>query len=97
MKTGHIQYAPFFLNGQNTRDTRDKMNTHLLQAARRRVPNLSVLINMISMRVRHLIKGQRPLIKPDNNDEELENIALREVAEGKLVAEIDFTQAASRE
>ncbi len=73
------------------------MNTQLLQAAKRRVPNISVLINMISMRVRQLIKGQRPLIKPDNPNEELENIVLKEVAEGKLVAEIDFTKAKGRE
>ena len=73
------------------------MNTQLPQAAKRRVPNISVLINMISMRVRQLIKGQRPLIKPDNPNEELENIVLKEVAEGKLVAEIDFTKAKGRE
>lgn len=65
------------------------MQTDLLQAVKHRVPGTSVLINMISMRVRQLIAGQRPLLKP-NPHEELEDIALREVADGKLVAEIDF-------
>ncbi len=37
------------------------MQTDLLQAAKHRVPGTSVLINMISMRVRQLIGGQRPL------------------------------------
>ena len=64
------------------------MQTDLLQTAKHRVPGTSVLINMISMRVRQLIAGQRPLLKPQK-DEELEDIALREVAEGKIVAEID--------
>jgi DNA-directed RNA polymerase subunit K/omega len=68
------------------------MQTDLLQAAKHRVPGTSVLINMISMRVRQLIAGQRPLLKPQK-DEELEDIALREVAEGKIVAEIDFAGA----
>ncbi|MGI6086592.1 MAG: DNA-directed RNA polymerase subunit omega [Kiritimatiellia bacterium] len=68
------------------------MQTDLLQTAKHRVPGTSVLINMISMRVRQLIAGQRPLLKPQK-DEELEDIALREVAEGKIVAEIDFAGA----
>jgi DNA-directed RNA polymerase subunit K/omega len=68
------------------------MQTDLLQAAKHRVPGTSVLINMISMRVRQLIAGHRPLLKPQK-DEELEDIALREVAEGKIVAEIDFAGA----
>lgn len=68
------------------------MQTDLLQAAKHRVPGTSVLINMISMRVRQLIAGQRPLLKPQK-DEDLEDIALREVAEGKIVAEIDFAGA----
>ncbi len=68
------------------------MQTDLLQAAKHRVPGTSVLINMISMRVRQLIGGQRPLIKPEA-DEELEDIALREVGDGKIVAEIDFAGA----
>lgn len=69
------------------------MNIEALEMANRRVPNIAVLINMVSMRVRQLIAGHRPLLKPKHPDEDLEDIALREIAEGKLVAEIDFPNA----
>lgn len=71
------------------------MNTELLKSAKMRVPNVSVLINMVSQRVRQLINGQRTLVKPPNPDEDLEDIALREIAEGKIVAEIDFSKSDS--
>jgi len=61
--------------------------------ARQRVPGVSVLINMISMRVRQIIAGQRPLVKPNNPNEDIEDIAIREIADGKIVAEIDFTKS----
>ena len=71
------------------------MNIELLKSAKIRVPNVSVLINMVSKRVRQLIKGQRPLVKPQTPDEDLEDIAMREIAEGKIVAEIDFSESES--
>ena len=69
------------------------MNLESLNAAKRRVPNASVLINMVSKRVKQLIYGDRPLVKPAHPDEDIEDIALHEIADGKLVAEIDFSQA----
>ena len=69
------------------------MNQEFLNAAKRRVPNTSVLINMVSKRVKQLIYGDRPLVKPAHPDEDIEDIVLREIADGKLVAEIDFSQA----
>ena len=69
------------------------MNLEFLNAAKRRVPNSSVLINMVSKRVKQLIYGDRPLVKPLSPDEDIEDIVLREIADGKLVAEIDFSQA----
>ena len=69
------------------------MNILLLEAAQRRIPSVPVLINMISQRCRQLIAGHRPLIKPENIHEDVEDTAIREIAEGKLVAEIDFTKA----
>jgi DNA-directed RNA polymerase subunit omega len=66
------------------------MNITLLEAAKKRVPNAAVLVNMVSKRVRQLIAGQRPMIKVADQNEEFDDIALREIAEGKLVAEIDF-------
>lgn len=68
------------------------MNLKLLDEAKRRVPNSSVLINMVSKRVKQLIFGDRPLVKPAHPLEDIEDIVLREIAEGKLVAEIDFMQ-----
>ncbi|MFC1498331.1 DNA-directed RNA polymerase subunit omega [Verrucomicrobiota bacterium] len=67
------------------------MNTELVTAAKERVPNLPVLINMVSKRVRQLNAGFRPYVKPKNLNEDKLDIALREIAEGKLTAEIDFT------
>ena len=67
------------------------MNLSLLDAARRRVPNVPVLVNMVSKRVRQLILGERPLIKVDPFMDR-EDVALREITEGKLVVEIDLTK-----
>jgi len=67
------------------------LNLELLQAAKARVPSIPVLINMCSKRVRQLNAGFRPYVKPLSQDEEKTDIALREIAEGKLIAEIEFT------
>ncbi len=69
------------------------MNVPPLEAARQRVPSVPVLINMISLRVHQLIAGHRPLIKPESKYEDIEDTAIREIAEGKLVAEIDFEKS----
>ena len=69
------------------------MNLQLLEQAKQRVPSIPVLINMVSKRVRQLNAGFRPYIKPDSPDEEKLDIALREIAEGKLIAEIAFETA----
>lgn len=66
------------------------MNMELLESARRRVPNVSVLINMVSKRTRQLIAGHRPMIKVENQQVDFEDIALMEIAEGKIMAEIDL-------
>jgi DNA-directed RNA polymerase subunit omega len=66
------------------------LNLKLLEAAKVRVPSIPVLINMISKRVRQLNSGFRPYVKPASPSEERVDIALREVAEGKLIAEIEF-------
>jgi DNA-directed RNA polymerase subunit omega len=67
------------------------MNEQLLEAARVRVPSIPVLVNMVSKRVKQLNTGFRPYVKPSGPDEEKVDIALREIAEGKLMAEMDFT------
>jgi DNA-directed RNA polymerase subunit omega len=64
------------------------LNTKYLESAKGRVPNVPLLINMVSRRVRQLISGERPLVKPDNPFMEKMDIALREIAEGKLTFEM---------
>ena len=66
------------------------MNVELLEQARSRIPSVSVLVNMVSQRVRQLNMGMRPLVKPEGPDEDRLNLVLREIAEGKLIAEVDF-------
>ena len=66
------------------------MDAKLLKAAHEKIPSVPVLVNLISKRERELIGGAKPLVKPESLDEDKCDIALREVAEGKLIAEIDF-------
>ena len=66
------------------------MNLELLDAARKRVPSAPVLINMVSKRVRQLNHGDRPYVRPESRDEDPLDTALREIAEGKIIAEISF-------
>lgn len=55
----------------------------LVEAALSKVENPQILINMISMRVRQLGQGFRPLI-PVSPNMTFMDVALREVAEEKL-------------
>lgn len=73
------------------------MNIEYLEQAREHVPNIPVLINLISKRVRQLNAGQRPLVKPDDMHMEKLDLALKEVAEGKLTAEMVMSEADSAE
>lgn len=69
------------------------MNKDLLKTAQERIPNTAVLINAVSRRVRQLNSGDRPFLKPFPN-EEPEDLALREISDGKLTVEIDFSAVA---
>ena len=73
------------------------MDAKLLKAAHEKIPSVPVLVNLISKRERELINGAKPLIKPESLDVDKCDIALQEVAEGKLVAEIDFDAIAKAE
>ena len=73
------------------------MNLELLEQAKAKVPSIPVLINMVSKRVRQLISGFRPYVKPSGPEEDKLDIALREIAEGKIIAEINFTGAPDAE
>ena len=73
------------------------MNIDLLKKAKTRVPSIPVLINVVSKRVCQLNAGFRPYVKPEGPNEEKIDIALREVAEGLIIAEIDFSTPDSAE
>ena len=73
------------------------MNAELLKKAHEKIPSVPVLVNLISKRERELINGAKPLIRPASLDVDKCDIALQEVAEGKLVAEIDFDAIAKAE
>jgi DNA-directed RNA polymerase subunit omega len=69
------------------------MSPNYLDKAKEVISNVPLLINVVSRRVRQLNQGMRPLVKPDNPQMSHMDIALKEIAEGKLSAEITFTPA----
>ncbi len=73
------------------------MNSELLKKAHEKIPSTPVLVNLVSKRMREIINGAKPLVKPESLDEDKCDIVLREVAEGKLIAEIDFDAIAKAE
>lgn len=64
------------------------MNTELLEQAKQKIPSTPILINAISKRVKQLISGQRPMVKPLHPDEDKIDIVLREIVDGKLAVEM---------
>ncbi|MGI6099190.1 MAG: DNA-directed RNA polymerase subunit omega [Lentisphaerae bacterium] len=72
------------------------MNLEFLENARLRVPSVPILVNMVSKRVKQLNAGMRPYVKPLSPDEDKLDIALREIGEGKLIAEVDFDAMAKQ-
>jgi DNA-directed RNA polymerase subunit omega len=73
------------------------VNVELIEKARVRFPSVPVLVNLVSKRVRQLNLGERPLVKPLSVDEDKADIALREIAEGLLISEVDFGAIARAE
>ena len=86
------------------------MDAKLLKAAHEKIPSVPVLVNLISKRERELINGAKPLVNPATllTDDDIRkhrsaldldkcDIALAEVAAGKLIAEIDFDAIARAE
>ncbi|MBN1269422.1 MAG: DNA-directed RNA polymerase subunit omega [Kiritimatiellae bacterium] len=67
------------------------MNVDYLDKAKERISTVPLLINVVSRRVRQLNGGNRPLIKPDSPHMPNLDVALKEIAEGKLTAEMVFS------
>ena len=70
----------------------DSLNIQLLNKARERVPSIPVLINMVSKRVKQLNAGFRPFVKPSGPNEDKVDLALREISEGAIIAQFEFTE-----
>ncbi len=66
------------------------MNPNYLELAKQKISNIPLLINIVSRRVRQLNQQARPMVKPDSPQMSNMDIALKEIAEGKLSAEIAF-------
>jgi DNA-directed RNA polymerase subunit omega len=73
------------------------LNSTYLDSAKDRIPNIPLLINVVARRVRQLNRGQRPLLRPDTPQQPNLDIALKEIAEGKLTAEIAFKSETASE
>ncbi len=71
------------------------MNAEFIEKAKQKVASVPLLVNMVSRRVRQLNAGMRPYLKPLSPSEERVDIALREIIEGKLTAEIGFFEPVS--
>ena len=65
------------------------MNFELLDKAKARVSSIPVLVNLCSLRVKQINQGMRPLVRPEPGEETIDTV-LREIAEGKLVSQVDF-------
>ena len=65
------------------------MNSIYIEAASKIVPNKQLLVNMVSKRVRQLSSGSRPLVET-NLSMGFADIALAEIAEGKVVVDTTF-------
>ena len=69
---------------------------NLMDKAQERMPNVPLLVNVIARRVRQLNAGQRPMVKPENQFTSNFELAMRELAEGKLAAEPAVTTSAQQ-
>jgi DNA-directed RNA polymerase subunit omega len=67
------------------------MKANLVKAASEVIPNNHILVNMVSRRVRQLSLGHRPMVEfvPGHGHAD---IALSEIAAGKLLFESTFGQ-----
>ena len=66
------------------------MNLEVLEKARTRVPSIPVLVNLVSQRTKELNRGKPPFVRPLSKFEDKSDIALREIAEGYVMASIDM-------
>lgn len=63
------------------------MRDEFIKAARLVVPDPFILVNIVSLRVKQLRHGSRPLVE-SLESLALEDVAMREIAEGKISYEL---------
>ena len=63
------------------------MMSQLVEEAAKKIPNVQVLVNVVSKRVRQLTAGHRPMVDAGPKMG-LSDIALTEIIEGKLGFEL---------
>jgi DNA-directed RNA polymerase subunit omega len=68
------------------------MNAQYIDEASKMIPEQQLLINMVSRRVRQLNAGSRPLIEVEPGTG-LADIALQEIAQGKIIIAQDLAVA----
>jgi DNA-directed RNA polymerase subunit omega len=88
MADSNIVDFPAASPGADGRLDKPAMRTHLVEKASEIVPDIPLLINMVSKRVRQLNNGRSPLI-PIIERLGAADIALTEIIEGKIVLEED--------
>ena len=72
------------------------MDFELIDKAHEKVPNVPLLVNMVSLRVREINNDvRRPLLVPKEGEDTVDTV-LREIIEGKLTAEVDYDQLEAR-
>ena len=64
------------------------MNFEYLTIAQEKIGSVPVLVNLVSYRTRQLNAGARPMVKPDHPEQDNHDIVLKEIVEGKLIAEM---------
>ena len=65
------------------------MRSDLIQKASKVIPDTPLLINMVSQRVRQLNQGRTPLINTGGSRMGVADIALMEIIEGRIVADLE--------
>jgi len=64
------------------------MNFDYLSKAEEKIGSIPTLVNLVSYRTRQLIRGERPMVKPDHPEQDFHDIVLKEIVEGKLTVEM---------
>lgn len=68
-------------------NTEDRLRDDYLKEAQKIIPDANILINVVSRRVKQLKRGHRPLVESLEKLDP-EDLALREVIEGKISYEL---------